>query len=181
MDKEARQATTRRKTSHHYLPQQASPSMHWSKLPITDQIFTHVEPGTSRNTVIAASALRRHCESVAHPQVRVPLEARHTKLIMTKRGVEKPRLQLAMQTKIYLPLLFCHWPDDTHLLVDGSHSYCAQFYKGHVTSQRFAEAYIVEQPIWKNFIVTGLEDVTEEALLASDSGHEALQRYLASK
>ena len=173
---------SRCKTSHHRLPQatnrqQARTSMHWSQLPITDQIFTHIEPSTGRNTVIAASALRRHCESISHPRLWVALEARHTKLIMTKRGVEKPRLILAMQTKTYLPLLFCHWPDSTQLLVDGSHSYCAQFYKQFPR----AEAYVVDQPIWRNFVVEGLPDTNEADLLASDSGHEALQRYLARK
>lgn len=165
------------RTKHPPRPFQPPPStsgllmIHWSKLSLTDQIFTHIDPETKAETVFAATLLRARCESnmIQHEKVLVPLTAEDANLIMARRGVEAPRLRRALRTKKYDPLLFLLMPDSTHLLIDGSHTYVAQFTHG----LRQSRAYIIPPHAWEPYTVSGLPSTNEAELLASYSGIRA--------
>lgn len=153
--------------------------MHWTQLPHgpEDQIFTHIDSSTRKETVYAVTLLRRYCESAGHPISEIPIDGPAAKMILRNRGLEKPRFRRAVMASTYQPLLFCFQPDGTHLLVDGSHSYVAMFTK----NRRTALAYLVDEPIWRHFLVEGLPTSTsEEELLNSFSGDPAT-REEASK
>jgi hypothetical protein len=145
--------------------------MHWSELPLTDQIFTHFEQsGSARiERTFAASALRRVCSQpgselagVAH--VEVALEPGFLAILQTSRGLEEPRLLRALAARRYAPLLFCLL-NDTHLLVDGTHTYAAMVLKGF----SLARAYVVPECLWRSHLVEGLPSTTPEELLATPS------------
>ncbi len=143
--------------------------MHWSQLPLKDQMFTHLDDKTGAETNFAVSALRRFCNEFPTHVIcgRVPLDEATSVMIMKHRGIERPRLRRAQKTKQFQPLLFVFMPDKTHLLVDGSHSYVAMWMRGI----RQADAYIVEEPIWQHFLIEGLPPApSKEALLKSYSG-----------
>jgi hypothetical protein len=40
--------------------------MHWSAIPLTDQIFTHIDSETKKETVFAVSRIRAHCSANEH-------------------------------------------------------------------------------------------------------------------
>lgn len=143
---------------------------HWSELPPSDQIFTHFDEATGKERTFAASALRRLCAREESEQAGVmyawiELQGEHVEVLRAKRGLEEPRLLRALATPRYAPLLFCIMPDETHLLVDGSHTYVAMWMRG----AREARAYIVPECLWRGALVTGLDKTTPEELLASHS------------
>jgi hypothetical protein len=142
--------------------------IHWSKLSETDQIFTHLDPETKAETVFPATLLRSRCKDkmIQHERVIIPLTAEFSSIIMQVRGIEAPRLRRAIRTKNYDPLLLVHMPDHTHLLIDGSHTYVAQYTKG----LRQSRAYLIPVHAWREYQVTGLPPTTEAELLTSYSG-----------
>lgn len=135
-------------------------------LPPTEQIFTHVEPGTGANTTIATTSLQTHLRAISHPMCRIPLTVKDAKLLLTFRGIEKHRLARLTALCRYYPILVLEWADGTHLIADGTHSYCWQFAHGSTS----ALAWLVPRDIWEPFIVTGLPETTEQELLSSFSG-----------
>jgi hypothetical protein len=140
--------------------------MHYTTLPLTDQIFTHLDDKTAEQTVFASSAIRRHCEATHHPISLTPIEPAAARMIFARRGIERPRLLRAVQTGNHLPLLYLTQADGTNLLVDGSHTYIARFYRGNT----WATAYVVPRTTWANFTVEGIPSIAEADLLASHSG-----------
>jgi hypothetical protein len=139
------------------------------QLPLTDQIFTHIDPTSGVNTTIAASALRRYCTQTLHPEtVLIPVTAEGAMLMKMKRGIERDRIIAACKTlpSDLLPLLFCDWDYGTQLLVDGTHTYVAHF----IRKWSYAKAWIVPRHIWcPRFVVEGIRQFTETELLASHS------------
>lgn len=147
--------------------------MHWSTLPIADQIFTHIDCETGAQTTFAVTHLRRLCDARVRlgrdDHVReTPIDRDAARMILKMRGLERFRIRRAYRTKDddYQPFIYCFMPDRTHLLVDGSHTYVARCMKRHTT----AFAYIVPPSVWKCCLVEGLPDTTTEELLASNSG-----------
>jgi hypothetical protein len=148
--------------------------MHATELPMGDQIFTHFEPagpGLSVQRTFAASALRRFCqrkesvEAGVARQARIALDEGMLAMLLARRGLEDTRLLRALTTPRYMPLLFCLMPDGSALLVDGSHTYAAMLLRG----ARYAPGYLVPECVWRNFLVTGLKETSEEELLARPS------------
>ncbi len=150
-------------------------SIHWSQLPPSDQIFTHFEEAkegqSPRERVFAVTRLRllaRKADSKQAGILRtwIGLEEAHVGVLFARRGLEEARLLQALAAPSYSPLLFCLMPDESALLVDGSHTYAAAFMRG----LRELRAYLVPECIWRNFLVEGLPGTTPEELLASHSG-----------
>lgn len=141
-------------------------ALHVSTLPLSDQIFTHIEPKSGKNTTIAATRLNEWCQKSNHPRVNIPLTRDGAELLWNKRGVEKDRLKRLTVLCRYYPILVLEWPDGTHLIADGTHSYCWQYSQGFSS----AVAWMVPQVVWREFVVEGLPDASEEQLLSSFSG-----------
>lgn len=145
--------------------------MHWTELPLNEQIFTHIDNITGKNTVYAATSLRLSCDRAVASGLtqhlgETPIDERYAQLMMKVRGIERPRLRRAKKTTNYLPFLYCTQPDGTQLLIDGSHTYIARYMKGH----KWALAYVVPQSVWEHFVVEGLPEESEASLLKSSSG-----------
>jgi len=136
----------------------------------TDQVFSHIDSdGTQRH--FAATAIRRQAIKDNAPRHWVKIEQEAAEMIKRDRGIEKERLELAMQTQKYEPLIICEMSDNTHLLIDGSHSYVAMAQKGIEA----AEMFHVPEVIWRHFLIEGLPDTTEEALRTANSGFTLLR------
>jgi hypothetical protein len=135
-------------------------------LPLTDQIFTHIDEDTGRETVFAVSELRRQCLRRRAPLCMTPIDRETSIMIVGHRGIEQARLNRARRTRVFAPLLYLHMPDDSHLLADGSHTYVARYLLGH----KWALAYILEPQDWLDSVVVGLPSTTEAELLSSFSG-----------
>lgn len=133
---------------------------------IKGQIFTHVDSKTKINTVFAVTDLRRYCDRIVMRPMMVSIEREDVEMVRHYRGIEKHRVMRALTTKTWLPLMFAHMPDGEHLMIDGSHTFCARYLLGH----QWALAYIIPQEIWTYFTVDGLPSATEDQLANSWSG-----------
>lgn len=142
--------------------------MHVAELPLSDQVFTHIDSNTGKSTVYAVTRIREHCYRNVFPVYMTPLEPNMARIVLRERGLEAPRLQRALLTKKFQPFVFLTMPDGTHLAVDGSHTYVARCLLGHT----WALAYIVPESVWRDFIVEGVgtEKLTKAELLTSYSG-----------
>jgi hypothetical protein len=157
--------------------------MHWNTLPLSDQIFTHIDPSTKVETVLAATRLRALADASAvfastpgEPtngrilKILTDITSEGAKICVLHRGIEEPRLRNAMKTvasKKITPLLYTEWGDGTHLLIDGSHTYVALYLENY----KAAPSYMVPETIWRSYCVEGLPKERSEAdLLASYSG-----------
>jgi hypothetical protein len=141
--------------------------MHFSALALGEQIFTHIDDQTGQERVFAVDGLRKHMDSERAKFFITPIDYTTSVMIMKHRGIEKPRLRRAMQTKLYKPFLYLQMPDQTNLLCDGSHTYVARHMKGH----KWGLTYVIPQEIWKHYLVEGIPQwESEAAMLASYSG-----------
>jgi hypothetical protein len=142
--------------------------MHWTALPRTDQIFTHIDPDTGVETVFAVDRIRYVCEGFGDQLLHnAPIQGDVATMITKRRGIEPPRLRRALKTRPWRPLLYLELPDDTVLLADGSHTYVAMWMKGQTT----ASVYLVPQHIWSSYTVEGLPPAgSEDELINSYSG-----------
>lgn len=141
--------------------------MHWHCHNLRGQMFTHIDSKTKKQTVFAATAIREACDHSRLPLSFVPIERPVALMLLKYRGIEDYRLERAMNTQRWLPLLLAHMPDGTHLLIDGSHTYVARAVLGH----RHAIGYVVPQELWCYYTIEGLpEEESEETLLNSWSG-----------
>lgn len=134
-------------------------------------MFTHFDDTTDVETHFHVTSLRQRCDDMARRGVtfhihKIELLPHWAEMILKVRGIEQPRLDRAMRTEDYYPLLHVIMPDNTILLVDGSHTYVARFRKGH----REVYSYVVPQPIWEDYVMDGLPPSTREELLNSFSG-----------
>jgi hypothetical protein len=144
--------------------------MKLADLPPLDQAFTHIDSDKTQRT-FAVGALRRVCDKAA-PVELVGLTHKEAAMIRANRGLEQARLDAARARDDYEPLLFCHMPDDTWLLVDGSHTYVAMVEKRRSVSS----CYLVPQHIWEQFLIEDVPQVTESYLATADSGYTMLKR-----
>lgn len=130
------------------------------------QIFTHVDSKTGVNTVYAVTDLRRACDHYILPLYCITIEREDVEMVKRLRGIEPYRVRRAMQSPRWLPLLFAMQPDDTYLMIDGSHTLVARWMLGHTQ----ANAYVIPERIWRHYTVEGMPTWNEEQLARSWSG-----------
>lgn len=148
-----------------------------AELGLFEQCFTHIDDDTGKATTWAAERLAQYCRELPTDQreaitYRVPVDEEHARYCIENRGVEDHRMRRLLDpsnraTHLLRPILFVKMPDDTHLLVDGTHRYVALFTLGapHVL------AYIVSYDVAKPYIVEDWrEDIDLETLKKSWSG-----------
>jgi hypothetical protein len=127
----------------------------------TDEIFTHIDDTDGHQTTYAVTALVAHL--VAWPKVTVPVEKQHADYCVAYRGVEQARL-LRLRESIQAtqrPIVFIEMPDDTHLLVDGTHRYVLYYLLGIPR----IPAYMVPWDVAKEFIIEDIPQTTVEQLM----------------
>ena len=145
--------------------------MKWASLPRTDHVFTHFDEVTGVQTTLAADRIRACVELVTKLDPSFiaccPITDEDADIIRRKRGLEPARLRRAMKTKKYQPLLFINMPDNTQLLIDGSHTYVALHAKGF----KSAAAYLVPEIMWRAFVIEDMPRFSsEEHMLNTPSG-----------
>src|SRR4249919_3066469 len=100
----------------------------FSKLNLTDVIFTHIDDKTNKHYHYAISRIRPQLanglmKGWAKP-TKVPVEEEVAKFCITNRGVELHRIMKLLPAKLpYEPIIFAEMGDGTHLLLDGTHRY----------------------------------------------------------
>lgn len=147
----------------------------FNKLPITDVIFTHFDEKTKKQTHYAVTRLRKQIitgleKGWAIPTT-IPIQKDIADFCTSRRGVESHRLARLLQLETeYEPLLFLTLPNNTHLLVDGTHRYVASFLKNKPT----IKAIVVNMKHSKRFVIKDypkvLESQDEEKVIKSFSG-----------
>jgi hypothetical protein len=138
--------------------------MRMSDVGLMDECFTHIG-NDGHQTSWASSALYRFC--VANPDKvalgPVVVDEEHAAHCVEQRGVEQERLDVLTANPEYLkkPILFVHLPDDTHLLVDGTHRYVVYF----ALSMEMILAYMVEWEHAKAFIIEDMPQTSVETIM----------------
>lgn len=129
-----------------------------------EQLFTHIDPETGRQTSIAASRLAARAARIE--PVWIPVRPEVAELYQRIRGIEPHRLQRCLAYPSFFPLVHIDWPDDTKLLIDGHHRYVAAAQLRH----QWILSVIVPERIWRRFIVSGVPSVSLSDFLTKASG-----------
>lgn len=145
---------------------------------LLDEVFTHIgEDAAGTQTSYNVTALYRHIQ--AHLDevqlVSVPVDEEHAKYCLEKRGVEQDRVKVLVEHPEYLkkPILFIHFEDDSHLLVDGTHRYVVYWW----AKAKNIPAYIVPWAVAAPFVIENAPQTTEDELMAW-SGISLLRKVL---
>ena len=134
---------------------------------ITDVIFTHIDPDNQKETVINITRLSLDFRVKIRPIVKIPIDPVWAEQSFHKRGLEEHRLKrIILRPDLMEPVLFCVWPDGSHLLVDGNHRYAASWVMGATD----IPARIIPRSVWKKHVIKGLPASNEQRLLTSFSG-----------
>lgn len=131
-----------------------------------DEVFTHIDDATGAQTTYAAAALYRRAVQGGDgiETVKIPVEEQHAMFCVNQRGVEPERVVELLNHPEWLakPILFIVMPDETHLLVDGTHRYVAAF----AVQAPEVNAYLVPWTVAKDFIIEDVPQTPEEELMA---------------
>lgn len=144
--------------------------IHFLSLPWDTMIFSHVDDDTGAQTHFAithALAWIKEHESEVETLL-VGVEQDTAQMIFTSRGIEDHRLAKLLRGPVdnFPPVLFVLMPDDTHLLIDGSHRYVA-------ASMLKADGLLGFVLTWEQaqqFVIEGLPEMTKEQVVGGYSG-----------
>lgn len=131
-----------------------------------DELFTHVADDDGQQTSYNVSALYTHI--TAHPsevtKTTVQVDEEHARYCIERRGVEKDRIAVLMNHVEYLkkPVVFVVLPDESYLLVDGTHRYVVYF----AAKALQIPAYIVPWAVAAPFVVEDMPRTPEDELMA---------------
>lgn len=131
-----------------------------------DTVFTHVDENTGETTHFDVTTLEDDWRVKARTPVWIPVDEDGARLFMEKRGIEKHRLDRLRGLPKLDPILVLHWPDGSHLVVDGHHRYVAAFLDGH----RGMHARMIPRSIWRRHVITDLPDEVGKSFIGSFSG-----------
>lgn len=142
--------------------------IHCSALRWDEVIFSHVDDDTGVITHFAISLalawIKEHESEVE--KLLVGIEQDTAQMIFTCRGIEDHRLQPLLSVADPEPMLFVFMPDQTHLLIDGSHRYVAAAMRKDPHRRGYVLTWEQVQP----FIIEGLPDMTKEQAVGGYSG-----------
>lgn len=115
---------------------------------LTDEIFEFKEFGTGKLFAWNASALQRAADAgkVRYEKVEFLLTPDLIEQVETRNGVEEHHLPTPSPERLEKPALAVLCPDDTHILVDGSHRLTLRARKGMTTAKAWAFSWEDAQP-----------------------------------
>jgi len=131
-------------------------------------IFSHVDDDTGAQMHFAithALAWIKDHESEVE-KLLVGIEQGTAQMIFTCRGIEDHRLQPLLTVADPDPMLFVLMPDDTHLLIDGSHRYVA----AAMRKDPARRGYVLTWEQAQQFVIEGLPIMPKEAVVGEYSG-----------
>lgn len=140
--------------------------VHFSKLAPDTVIFSHHDDDTGAQTHFAVSLILSWIKETKPEPWQVPIETQAAEMIRACRGLEQHRLNPLLAVENPDPVIFVHMPDDTHLLIDGSHRYVAM----HAQGKQWISAYIFEFCEITPFLIEGIPTMPKEAVNAGYSG-----------
>jgi hypothetical protein len=121
-------------------------------------LFHHWQDGVQ--THFASGMMETDERILAIEPVLIPVTMEDAQMMIRERGVETHRLARLLPTPVmqYPPILVAFLPQDqSHLIVDGAHRYCA-------AAQKKAEhilGRIIPRRIWKHFVIEDFPDVDQ--------------------
>lgn len=135
-----------------------------------EKVFTWQNPDTKEELTFASERMTNWCRSSGVEIVWTPVDIIWAKAFVDFRGIEPHRLGRldAAELLRWEPIIYCHMPDNTHLLVDGHHRYVVAAMEGLTE----IKARILEPNEWEPFLVSGLPTFGYEHLTTSYSGIE---------
>jgi len=117
---------------------------------VNKPVFTHVDMKTGECITLAAQELADWCKRTNQPIQIIPIEKQYSEFNRENRGVEEHRFKkFELDGGVKEPMVFCTWPDGTHLLVDGTHRYV--WLAEH--NAHFGAAYILDEKDWRPFVI----------------------------
>lgn len=142
--------------------------IHCSTLPPNEVIFSHIDEDTGTQTHYAIThALQWIAEHIGEVEcVNAVVEAEAAVMIINCRGLEQHRLEPLLAVDNPDPVVFVHMPDDSHLLIDGSHRYAAAWMREADTLR----AFILTWEQAQNFIIEGIPVLSPEMVVGGYSG-----------
>lgn len=144
-------------------------TIHCSTLAPDEVIFSHYDDDTHAQTHFAISQMENWiiAHNVEVDRGLVPVDADAAEMIAACCGIEQHRLAPLLTCPLpFHPVLFVTMPDETHLLVDGSHRFVASHRRG----ESDIRAYILTWEQAQRFIITGLPSMTKEQVVGGYSG-----------
>jgi hypothetical protein len=128
-------------------------------------IFTHIaDDGTQ--TMFAVERMVKWCADTRQRIYETPVDVDFAKFCLERRGIEQHRLNRLTALDLIVPVLYCEWPDGSHLLVDGHHRYVLAARLGRKTIR----GHVLKERQWRPFVVEGAAPVSQAALANTFSG-----------
>lgn len=131
-----------------------------------EQIFTHFDELTGKQTTFASQKLSNWCKTSGIKPVKIPFSKEFVTLCFARRGIEEHRLARLTPAQLDEPILFCQMPEGSWLLVDGTHRYVRSYLEGAKTCQ----GWMLEERLWRPFQVADPQKFDQDELLNSFSG-----------
>lgn len=142
--------------------------INYLEVPMDTVVFSHVDDDTGAQTHYAITHalawIKEHEGEVEKATIDVEAEA--AIMIINCRGLEAHRFDPLLSVDNPDPVLFVAMPDDSHLLIDGSHRYAAAWAREAPTLR----AYILTWEQAQNFIIEGLPIMPKEVVVGGYSG-----------
>ena len=142
--------------------------IHWSTLGWDEVIFSHIDPDTGAQTDYAISTMLAWIKANEHEveKLRAAIQPEAAQMVEACRGIEQHRLIPLLSVPDPDPVIFVMQPDDTALLVDGSHRYVAMWKQG----QPDLRAYVLTHEQAQHFIIDGIQVMPPDKVVGGYSG-----------
>lgn len=158
-----------------------------------EEIYTFADGTTKEITHFAASRIRERVETILatsvvmspvknelpdsiHPDVIfgwVPTDPEMASLLIENSGIEQHRLdRLTAKHCLSTVIIIVEFPDGQHALIDGNHRYV----KACQLKLPEMPAAIVKPALWREFVVTGLNELADANGLSYDDRIDRMKK-----
>lgn len=128
-------------------------------------VFTHFHEG--QQTDYAIGLMRSDPLVLAFQVMTTDVDRKFAQWMLKHRGIEAHRLRRLMRVPVMKlePVIFADQPDDSKLLIDGSHRYVSAALRG----ARAIHIRCLPELVWRPYVIDGFPKQEEQALLNSYS------------
>lgn len=137
---------------------------------LTDVLFTHFDPVTKAELNFNVTRIANSPRTKLIEPIPVTIDRKFAASLPKLRGLEKHRVMRLLeglrQGAPCEPILMASMPDDTHLIIDGSHRY----YVAALLNWHAIPTKVIPRTLWKKYIVNMPPARSEEDVVNSFSG-----------